>query len=467
MQILKRLFSTTYMIKPAERVGSLPSSGEAYRKTLHLAWPSVTESVLVCLTGAVDTMMVGTISPQAISAVGITHQPKFILLALIFSLNVGITAVVARRKGEENQEGANRCMKQSLLVATMLAILLFVVGNLIAEPLLRLIGAGDDYLADAVLYFRIILVGIFFNSVGLAINAAQRGVGNTRISMTTNLTANIVNVIFNFFLIGGKCGFPKWGVMGAAIATSLGNFIAFLMAVGSILPKKRYLSLFSKAKWRFDRATIGAVSKVGLSACAEQGAMRVGFLLYSMLVANLGTIPFATHQVCMSILSISFGFGDGLAVASATLTGQSLGAKRPDMARVYTGICQRIALVISTVLFVVFILLRREIVGLFTTDSAIIEQGAILMIIIAFTTHMQTSQVVITGALRGAGDAMYVAMTSLISIAVVRPTLTWLLCYPVGLGLIGAWFGVLMDMFLRLVINYSHFKRGHWTTIKL
>ena len=103
MQILKRLFSTTYMIKPAERVGSLPSSGEAYRKTLHLAWPSVTESVLVCLTGAVDTMMVGTISPQAISAVGITHQPKFILLALIFSLNVGITAVVARRKGEENQ----------------------------------------------------------------------------------------------------------------------------------------------------------------------------------------------------------------------------------------------------------------------------------------------------------------------------------------------------------------------------
>lgn len=467
MQALQRIFSTKYMVKEKDRVGEIPSSKEAYKKTFNLAWPSMTESVLVCLTGAVDTMMVGSISPEAISAVGITNQPKFILLSLIFSLNVGITAVIARRKGEQDQDGANRCMKQSIMVASILAILLFLLGNLIAEPLLRFAGAGEDYLADAVLYFRIIMVGIFFNSIGLAINAAQRGVGNTRISMTTNMTANIVNVIFNYFLINGACGFPKWGVMGAAVATALGNFVAFLMALGSILPKKRYLSLFSGAKWRFDRHTMGSVTKVGLSACAEQVAMRVGFFVYSKLVAGLGTIPFATHQVCMNILSISFGFGDGLSVASATLVGQSLGAKRPDMARLYASVCQRIALIISTVLFILFIVFRRECVGLFTTDATIIEQGSILMIIIAFTTHAQTSQVIITGALRGAGDAMYVALTSLISIAIVRPTLTWLLCYPVGLGLIGAWYGVLIDMFLRLIINFSHFKRGSWTTIKL
>lgn len=467
MQLLRRLFSCRYMIKEKEKIGDIPTSREAYRKTFCLAWPSMTESVLVCLTGAVDTMMVGSISPQAISAVGITHQPKFILLALIFSLNVGITAVIARRKGEDDQQGANRCMKQSLIVATILAILLFLLGNLIAEPLLRFAGAGEDFLGDAVLYFRIIMIGIFFNSIGLAINAAQRGVGNTRISMTTNLTANIVNVIFNALLINGIWIFPKWGVMGAAIATALGNFIAFLMAVASILPKKRYLSLFSDAPWRFDRLTMGSISKVGLSACAEQGAMRIGFFIYSKLVAGLGTIPFATHQVCMSILSISFGFGDGLAVASATLVGQSLGAKRADMARLYANVCQRIALIISTVLFVVFIVFRREIVGLFSTDSAIIEQGAMLMIVIAFTTHAQTSQVIITGALRGAGDAFYVALTSLISIAIVRPFFTWLFCYPVGLGLIGAWIGVMLDQFLRLMINYYHFQKGRWTTIKL
>ena len=206
MQALQRLFSTKHMVKKKDLVGEIPSSKEAYKKTFNLAWPSMTESVLVCLTGAVDTMMVGTISPQAISAVGITNQPKFILLSLIFSLNVGITAVIARRKGENNQDGANRCMKQSLIIAFLLAILLFLLGNLIAEPLLRSAGAGDDYLADAVLYFRIIMVGIFFNSIGLAINAAQRGVGNTRISMTTNMTANIVNVIFNYYKLKNTSG---------------------------------------------------------------------------------------------------------------------------------------------------------------------------------------------------------------------------------------------------------------------
>lgn len=467
MQLLHRLFSCRYMVKEKDRMGALPSSKDAYKATFRLAWPSITESVLVCLTGAVDTMMVGTISPQAISAVGITHQPKFVLLALIFSLNVGITAVIARRKGENNQEGANRCLKQSILVATILAIFLFVLGTVVAEPLLRFAGAKDDIITDAVLYFRIIMIGIFFNSIGLAINAAQRGVGNTRISMTTNLTANIVNIIFNYFLINGRWFFPKWGVAGAAVATSLGNFVAFLMAVCSVIPKNRYISLFSKAKWSFDKFTMQSVVKVSSSACAEQLAMRLGFFLYTKIVADLGTLPFATHQVCMSILSISFGFGDGLAVASTTLVGQSLGAKRPDMARLYTSICQRMALMISSVLFFAFIFLRRECVGLFTTDQTIIAQGSILMIIIAFTTHAQTSQVVITGALRGAGDAFHVALTSLLSIAIVRPTFSWILCYPVGLGLYGAWFGVMMDMFMRLVINYAHFKRGKWTTIQL
>lgn len=467
MQLLHRLFSCRYMVKEKDRVGELPTSQEAYKKTFRLAWPSMTESVLVCLTGAVDTMMVGSISPQAISAVGITNQPKFILLALIFSLNVGITAVVARRKGEGNQDGANRCFKQTLIISTILAVLLFLLGNLIAEPLLRFAGAKNDIIGDAVLYFRIIMVGIFFNSIGLAINAAQRGVGNTRISMTTNLTANIVNVIFNYFLINGIWIFPKWGVAGAAVATALGNFVAFLMAVWSVIPKRRYISLFSKAKWRFDKLTVQSVTKVSLSACAEQVAMRIGFFLYAKIVADLGTIPFATHQVCMSIMSISFGFGDGFGVASATLVGQSLGAKRPDEARMYGSICQRMALIVSTVLFVLFIVCRRQIVGLFTTDATIIEQGAVLMIIMAFTTHAQTSQVIITGALRGAGDAMHVAITSLLSIAIIRPILTWILCYPVGWGLPGAWIGVMLDQYLRLIINYAHFQKGKWTKIKL
>ena len=129
------------------------------------------------------------------------------MLAVILSFNVGVTAVVSRRKGAEDYEGANHCLKQCVLLSTIMSLVLSVLGIVFARPLLLFAGAGNDIIADSVDYFRIIMVGLFFNGIGLTINGAQRGVGNTKISMQTNLSANVVNVIFNYFLINGawKC----------------------------------------------------------------------------------------------------------------------------------------------------------------------------------------------------------------------------------------------------------------------
>ncbi|MBQ8917098.1 MAG: polysaccharide biosynthesis C-terminal domain-containing protein, partial [Oscillospiraceae bacterium] len=222
----------------------MPLSRLAYRGTLSIAWPSALEAFLVALIAAVDTIMVGSLGAEAISAVGITTQPKFVVLTVIISLNVGVTTIVARRKGERDPEAANRCLRQGILLSTALSLLLNSLAFAFAPQLLVFSGAEQEILADAVLYFRIILVGNFFYSVGLTINAAQRGVGNTKISMVTNLTANGINLIFNYLLIGGNFGFPRWGVMGAAIATALGNFIAFILSFHSILtPKSTFLRL--------------------------------------------------------------------------------------------------------------------------------------------------------------------------------------------------------------------------------
>lgn len=169
----------------------------------------------------------------------------------------------------------------------------------------------------------------------------------------------------------------------------------------------------------------------------------------------------------MNILNLSFAVGDGFSIAASSLVGQSLGAKRPDKAMLYASITQRLALIASTILFIFFILGRNFLVGLFTTETAIIAQGSVIMIIIAFTTHVQTSQVIISGSLRGAGDTKYVALTSFISIGVVRPLLTWLLCFPAGMGLVGAWVAVFIDQNMRLFINFLRFRTGKWTRIEL
>jgi len=459
--------SVSNMLKKEQIIGDLPASRVAYSNFYKIAWPSALEALLVGLIGAVDTMMVGTLGKGAIAAVGITNQPKFVLLAMIFSLNTGITAVTARRKGQADQAEANRTVRAGIAICTVISLLMAILGYLYAKPILLLSGADSSYLPDAITYFRVIMISIPFQSLNLTINAAQRGCGKTKISMWTNIISNVINIIFNFLLINGIGIFPRLGVKGAAIATAMGAAIAFSISLATLFRKKGYLTFHYKAGWAIHRKVLGPIFKISSSAFVEQVFMRIGFLAYAAIVARLGTTKYATHLICMNILSLSFCFGDGLSIAAAALVGQNMGAKRPDLSIIYGKTGQRLAFMISCIVFLIFIFGRTFLVSLFSTDITIIVLGANVMILAALGTHMQTSQVVLSGCLRGAGDTIYVAITSLISVAIIRPALTWLLCFPVGLGLYGAWIALLVDQCFRLISSYRRFSGGKWTGIAL
>lgn len=464
---LKKFYSVKNMVKEKDVIGEIPSTKQVYKKAFDVAWPSATESVLIGLVGAIDTMMVGVLGTGAVAAVGITNQPRFILLAIFMSLNVGVTAIVARRRGEKDREGANKCLRQAFLIAVVLGAILSAVGVIFAKPLLQFAGANEDIIADAIAYFRVISIGNFFTAITMTINAAQRGAGNTKISMTTNMVANFVNVVFNFLLINGHLGFPKLGVTGAAIATALGNLTALFMSLRSVMNADGFLHIEFKANWRFDKETMKGLTSITSSSFVEQICMRVGFLLTSMIIASLGTVAFATHIICMNIVSLSFTFGEGLGVGASSLVGQNLGAKRPDMSTIYSKSIQRIALTIGMFLLLLFVFGRYYLVDLFTDDLAVIQTGASILIIIAFMSPLQTVTVVVGGTLRGAGDTKFVAYSSLISIGIIRPFTTWLFCYPLGFGIIGAWYSFMTDQLLRLIINYIRFRTGRWTKIKV
>lgn len=466
-KIVYKLFSAEGMLGKQERKGELMPSKEYYKGLFRLAWPSALESVLVSLIGAIDLIMVGTIGPAAISAVGITNQPKFVLLAMIFSLNAGVTAIVARRYGQEDIVGANRCLRQSIIISGLISFIMAFLGYTFAEPLMKFAGADPEFLGLATSYFKIVMLGFVFNGISLTINSAQRGAGNTKVSLTTNLCANIVNMIFNFLLINGVWFFPKLGVDGAALATTIGNFAGFLLSVRSISYKGRFLSIRDKYKWAFDKKTVLTLCNIGGAAAMEQVFMRVGFFAYAKIVASLGTVAFATHQICMQIINFSFAFGDGLNIATSALVGQSLGRERPDEAIINGRTGQRLAFAVSTPLFCIFLFGGKFLVWCFSREPEILLLGSAIMVIVAFTTHIQTSQVVFTGCLRGAGDTKFVAMTSFISIAVIRPLLTYLLCIPFGFGLYGAWFALLIDQAMRLTLNMARFRTGKWTKIKI
>lgn len=464
---IRNFFICNKMIKKEQQLGEIPPSKTIYKNTMNLAWPSALERVLVSLVGAMDTMMVGVLGAEAIASVGITQQPTFILLAIIFSLNIGVTAIVARRFGEEDYESANKTLRQSIILVGLLSAALACIGFIFAEPILKWMGAGTDTLKDATIYFRIIVIGMFFNALSLNINAAQRGAGNTKIAMYTNITANLINLIFNFLLIGGRFGFPELGVAGAGIATVLGNIVAFGIATYSILRSKTQLKLHFKESWKLDFATIKGIFNISSSAMVEQLCMRIGFLAYTKMITSLGTVAFATHQICNNILNMTFSVGDGMGMAASSLVGRYLGAKRSDLSIIYGKTAQRIGLILSSVLVLCYVFGRTPLIGAFSDDPQIIALGSTIMLIVAAVSPLQISQVIISGSLRGAGDTKFVARTSFISILVIRPIITYILCYTFGLGLFGAWIALLLDQGLRLLLNIIRFSEGSWVNLKL
>ncbi len=451
--------------------GEMPDDRTFLKNTLRVAWPAAVESFFNALATFVDNIMVGALGTSAIAAVGLTNQPKWIALAMFISINVALSAVVARRKGENDRESANRTFRQVAVITLVLTAVICAVCVIFAEQFMLAAGAiRGETLEDAAWYYRIIMGGGFFMIFNMMINAAQRGVGNTKIAMRTNLCANAVNVVLNYLLIEGRFGFPALGVKGAAIATVAGTAVGCIMAFCSILPADSYISLKFKMKRpnAFDKKTVGAVCKVGSSTLLEQIFIRTGFLLFALIIAKLGTTEFAAHQIGMNVITISFAFADGLSASSVTLVGQSLGMKRPDFARVYVNFCQKIGFMCSLVLSVVFITLNWRIFWLFTQDDqAVLDYGKIIMPLTALIVFLQIAQVICAGALRGAGDTKYTAMVSLLSIAIMRPVCGYLFCNIIGWGLIGAWISLCFDQTVRLVLYMPRVKKGKWTQIRL
>jgi len=464
---VEKIYSCDNMVKDSMKAGEIPATRDIYKRTLNMAIPATTETVLVGLMGMVDTIMVGTISTAAIAAVGITNQPRFLVLSLIVALNTGVTAIVARRKGEGNILSARSTLKQASLMSLVISLLLSLSAYIYAYPLLEFAGANEDIINDAVLFFRLTMLSIPFTSLTMTIIAAQRGAGNTRISMRVNTVAHVVKIAFNFVLINGYLGFPKLGIKGAAIATIIGFVVSFIMSLYSITAKKSELNILSLSGWWFDKKTLSGFVNVGSGALVEQLFMRFGFFMFVKVVAGLGTMALTIHQICMNIVMLSFCFADGLGITSSALVGQSLGAKRPDMSMIYGKVCQRIGLTLSTIMSFVFIFGRRGLIRMFTSQEEIITVGSYLILILAIITFAQISQFIISGALKGAGDSKYVALIALVTVGIIRPGLAWLFAYPMGLGLIGIWFAFLADQVLRLLLNFARFLTGKWMHIKL
>lgn len=440
-----------------------------YKTAFQMAWPSVLESFFISLAAMIDTMMVGGLGSYAIAAVGLTTQPKLIGLTIFFGINIAVSSLVARRRGQEDKRGANEVFLTAIILTIAFCILITFLMVYFAEDLMRLSGSNMETHQASVDYFRIIMGGLIFNVIAMVINAAQRGSGNTRIAFITNLTSSIVNIIFNYLLIGGKFGFPALGVKGAALATVLGTVVAMIMSIRSLYNPDSLIQIkyMLERKIRMSIDTIKSIFNLGSTMVVENLAMRVGFVATAVTAAGLGTNAFAIHNAGMNILSLGFSFGDGMQVAAVALAGRALGRKDKKEAITLGNICQRIGLIMSLFLSLFLLFFGKNIMGLYFNDSHIITEALTVNHFVMVIVLLQISQIIYGGCLRAGGDVRYTLLVGIISVTLIRSLVTIILVNVFHLGLIGIWIGIFADQFSRFVLLRHRFRQETWTEIEI
>ncbi|MBR3127227.1 MAG: MATE family efflux transporter [Solobacterium sp.] len=450
-------------------------SSVLYGDIMRIAWPSLLEQLLTSLVGMADMIMVGSMvnGDDAISAVSLANQPKFIFVSLMIALNVGVTAAVARDRGAQRHDSANRTLRQGLFMSFLVCVFASVMGITFSRPLIRFMATGalsEEIIDMGTAYLQIQMAGFMTMGITATLTAALRGVGNSRSPMIYNITANLVNIVGNYLLINGHFGFPALGVAGASLATVIGQAVGLIIALRVVGSGNHYfhvtLPSFLKG-FRPDMTAISRIVKVGIPSLIEQAIMRVGIILFSRQVASLGQPYFATHQICMNIQSLSFMLGMGLSVSSTTLVGQSLGKKRPDMAEHYSRRTMQVGLAMSVVMGMFFAFLGKYIVGFYSTTPAVIAASIPVMAIVGLLQPAQIPQFILSGSLRGAGATKATAVITLVGVLLMRPVVAHIAINILQWGLIGAWVAIAFDQVSRSALVIAIYNAGKWKKIQV
>jgi MATE family multidrug resistance protein len=432
-----------------------------------LAVPIIAENLFQTMLGVVDMLMVSKLGTTAIDGVGTALQIMFLVMAALSAVTVGTTVLVARYTGAQQPEEASRSAKQSLMLGIVLAVIITVIGHIFAHRAIALLGATPDVVRAGGDYLNIVAQMAIFLVLQYVCAGALRGAGDTRTPMIVTGVVNVVNVLVAYTLIFGHFGFPALGVLGSAWGASVARACGAAILLVLLFSGRRRVQIAGRAGWRPDIALMRRVLKIGLPSMIEQSLMSGGSLLYSVIVIGMGPAIYAAQRITFNALSISFMPGMGFGMAATTMTGQSLGAGRPDLARRSAWIAFRMAALWMCTMGIGLIIFGNQIMRLFTTDPVIISVGTVALRVIAFSQPFQALGQVMAGSLRGAGDTRFPMYATGLSVWLIRLPFGVLFGPVLGLGLGGVYISNVMDALARAVANYLRFRAGKWQKLRV
>ena len=437
------------------------------RALINLGIPIALNSLMVILTGTVDSIMVSTAGAAAVSAVSLVDAVNNVFATVFDSIPIGGSVVTSQYIGARQYEKAKQSVRQILYAGLAFATLCMVLLLCFRKQVLRLIYGSieEDVFNQAVTYFTITLLSYPFLVSGCTATATLRAMAKSRQAVTITICVNLLNIVGNAVLIYGF----KMGVAGAAIPTLLGRVLWCVWGLLALSSEKLPVQVKTFLPIRVEWDVMKRVLRVGMSNGFENGLFYIGRLLVSSLVASLGTVYIAAYSLSSTISNFGWVMISAFTTTSMTVVGMCIGAGEKEQAKYNAKKMLCWSTVTMLVIFSLVFVFRRQLVGLYRLTPEELEVAAYYTGVAAIFTVVTGYSMSFTpvGIFRAAGDIRYPVILACTTMAAFRVGLSYVLCLGFHMGLMGVWLGMATDWLCRTVFNTIHFYRGKWLAQKL
>jgi putative MATE family efflux protein len=442
------------------------TEGSIGRAILLLAVPMVLEMSMESLFGVVDVFWVSRLGADAVATVGLTETALVVVFVIALGLSMGATALVARRIGEKDERAAGLVAVQAIIIGLVVSGTTAVFGYFFAPNLLHIMGGSDSVVKLGSGYTRMILSGSATIFLLFLINAVFRGAGDAAIAMRVLWIANLVNICLNPCLIFGLGPFPRLGVTGSAVGTTIGRGVGVLLQLWVLTSGRGRLSLHV-SQLRVDLLVMWRLIRLSLNAIFQYMVQMASWIGMVRIIASFGSGATAAYTVAFKVIIFAILPSWGMSNAAATLVGQNLGARKPARAESSvwrTGLYNMLFLGCIGVLFIVF---APQIIALFTTDPVVAPLAVSALRLFSCGNVSYSYGMVITAAFNGAGDTATPTGLNLLCFWLCQIPLAWALAFHTGLGPNGVYVAVVVSDSLLAVLGVLLFRRGKWKQVKV
>lgn len=443
------------------------TEGSINRAIFLLSIPMILEMAMESLLAVVDIFFVSRLNDNnAITAVGLTES----IMALVYSIAMGFgmaaTAMISRRVGEKNEEGAAVAAVNVLYIGIVISLLISVIGIFFYKDILKLMGATEAIVSVGSGYMQWMLVGNLSIVSLFLINAIFRGAGNAAIAMHSLWIANILNMILDPILIFGWGSIPAMGVEGAAIATNIGRGAGVLYQIYYLAGKKGIVKIH-RHNIHVDWQVITGLLKVAAGSIGQFLISTLSWLFLARILINFGSSVYAGYQIAIRVIIFTILPSWGMANAAATLVGQNLGANQPERAEKSVWMAGKLNMIFLGIISIAFFFVADPIMRIFTPDEQVIFYGAQCLRIVAFGYVFYGYGMVVVQSFNGAGDSRTPTIINLFMYWFFQIPLAYLMAVKLDFGASGAFWAIAIAESALAVVSILIFRQGKWKTVKI